>query len=307
MQASSPSFSPALPLAALLLLLHPMLVGWFDPPGDRAAEGNTLYADRKYAEAADKYGEGLIDAPASPLLQFNLGDAQYKQGKYSEAANAFTKTATEGTAEWTARAAYNLGNTYYRLGANAEASDPKAAIASYEQALAAYKRSMGADPTAADPKFNHELVAQKLADLKKKLEEQQKQQQQDQQQQDQQQQDQQDKQDQQQAEQKEQGDQQQPDEQQKQQAEQQQQEQQQQGSQDQQAQQQQQQEAASQGEQKPAEQAQAQAAGGEAGEQNQDRKAAQAVLDTARSEELGPDDMVHPAGIAGVGEPAEDW
>ncbi|WP_410969031.1 tetratricopeptide repeat protein, partial [Salmonella sp. SAL4444] len=77
--------------AALLLLLVPALVGWLDPPGDRAAEGNTLYGAGKYDEAAGKYGEGLIDSPASPLLQFNLAAALYKQGKYDDAIAALTK------------------------------------------------------------------------------------------------------------------------------------------------------------------------------------------------------------------------
>src|SRR5439155_639606 len=47
----------------------------------------------------------------------------------------------------------------------------------YAEALAAYRRAMGAAPDDADAKFNHEFVEKKMADLKKKLEEQQKQQQ----------------------------------------------------------------------------------------------------------------------------------
>jgi Ca-activated chloride channel family protein len=301
--------------AALILLCLPALVGWLDPPGDRAAEGNRLYAAGKYEEASSKYGEGLIDAPQSPLLQFNLAAALYKQGKYDEAIAALTKAAASGEPQWVAPANYNMGNAYYRLGSNAEASDPQAAIKSYEEALACYKRSMVADAADTDPKLNHEFVARKLEELKKRLEEQQKQQQEKQEQQEKQQQ-QQDKQQQQDEKQKEDEQQQQAkDEQQQQQQQQQEQgggQNEQKGGEQQQAEQQQ----AEQGAQ-PSEQAQSerqpQAGGAGAAAQaadaadNQDKQAAHAVLDTARREELGPEDVERAVGVAGVGEPAQDW
>src|SRR5262245_16259263 len=154
--------------AALVLLCLPGLVGWLDPPGDRAAEGNRLYDAGKYDEAASKYGEGLVDLPASPLLQFNLATALYKQGKYDESIGALTKAAASGEPQWLARANYNMGNAYYRLGANAESSDPQTAIKNYEESLACYKRSMVADAADGDAKFNHEFVSLKLDELKKR-------------------------------------------------------------------------------------------------------------------------------------------
>jgi Ca-activated chloride channel family protein len=79
-----------------------------------------------------------------------------------------------GDSVFVSRAAYNLGEARYRLGADAEAKDPKAAIASYDQALEAYKRAMTADPKDDDARFNHEFVAAKLAALKKHLEDEEK-------------------------------------------------------------------------------------------------------------------------------------
>jgi len=317
--------------AALVLLCLPGLVGWLDPPGDRAAEGNRLYETGKYDEAVSKYGEGLIDMPASPLLQFNLAAALYKQGKYDEAIAALTKVAASGDSQWTAPANYNMGNAEYRLGANAEASDPPAAIKAYEEALACYKRSMVADAADTDAKLNHEFVSRKLDELKKRLEDQQKQQQEQQQDQQQQQQDQQQQQQQQQQDQKqEQAEQQPQDQQQEQQQDQQQQQgeqqarqgqQQQQNEQQQQAEQpqadEQQQQAAAQQEQQgnqdqqqqAAQQPQPGSAGAAGAEQaeNPDQRAAHAVLDTARQEELGPEDVERAVGVAGIGEPAQDW
>jgi Ca-activated chloride channel family protein len=336
----SPAALPRQAAAALILLSLPALVGWLDPPGDRAAEGNSLYASGKYEDAASKYGEGLIDAPASPLLQFNLATALYKQGKYDDAIAALTKVAALGDAQWVAATNYNLGNAHYRLASNAESSDPQVAIKNYEEALACYKRSMVADAADTDAKLNHEFVARKYDEFKKKLEEQKKQQEeQKQKQQEQQKQEQQDQQqdqaeqqppqDQQQDQQEQNQDQQQQDQQQQQQQaggedQQQQQEQQQQqaeqpqqaGEQQQQDQQQAQQQpeqqggggAQEQGEQQAPQQAGAAAEGQTSDEaQSPDQKAAHAVLDTARQEELSPEDIDRAVGVAGVGEPVQDW
>jgi Ca-activated chloride channel family protein len=287
---------------AFLLVLLPLLVGWFDAPGDRAAEGNRLYAAGKYAEAADRYGEGLVDAPRSPLLQFNRGAALYKQGKYAEAIEAWTKVAASGEEEWIARAAYNLGNAQYQLGSNAEQGDPQAAIASYVQALASYKRAMGADSQDEAPKFNHELVEHRLSELKRKLEEEKKRQEEQRQEEQEQQREQGQEDESPQEQQQEQATQepQQPDG-----AEQREERQ----DQEQAAEQPQPEEGQQQEQAQPEEQ---QAAGGEpaAGEEPQrdlERQAAQAVIDVARDEELGPEDIQRPAGVAGVVEPAQDW
>lgn len=332
--------------AATVALCLPFLVGFLDPQGDSAAEGNQLYAAGKYDEAASKYGEGLIDAPASPLLQFNLATALYRQGKYDDAIKALEKVEASGEATWVARAAYNAGNAQYQLGAGTESSNPQATIKSWTQALVDYRRAMVADPVDTDAKFNHELVTRKLAELRKKLEDekkkkeeddkkkqeqQQNQQQQDQQNQDQQKQDQQQQQDQQQDQQK--SEDQQQDQQGQEQQQQQDQQDQQQGQQQQdqekgqdQQQGQQQQQEPQPGEQQPPQQQQPgaqqepaqpqveqggeQAAAGAAAEaapQGPEARAAQAVIDTARGEELNPLEIDRPTGIAGSGEPVRDW
>ena len=319
--------------AGSMALCLPLLVGFFDPPGDRAAEGNQLYADGKYEDAASKYGEGLIDAPASPLLEFNLTTALYKQGKYDDALAALNKLAANGDPAWTAPVAYNMGNIHFRLGAGAETTNPQQALQSWEQALADYKRAMVADAADENAKFNHEFVSRRIDELKKKLEEQQKQkeekeqQKQEQQKQEQQQQDQQ-KQDQ--------GQQDQPQESQKPQD----QQQGEQGGEPQPAEDQPQAQQQPGEDQQPGEQQQGQPepdqAGGEPQQAHQPQQvqgdatgepqqaqgggttvdgetddpkqqAARAVLDTARGEELGPEDIQRPAGVAGVGEAGQDW
>jgi Ca-activated chloride channel family protein len=316
--------------AAAVALCLPFLVGFLDPQGDSAAAGNQLYAAGKYEEAASKYGEGLIDAPASPLLQFNLATALYKQGKYDDALAALTKVEASGDPTWVARAAYNAGNAHYQIGAGTESSNPQATIKSWTQALVDYRRAMVADPKDLDAKFNHELVSRKLADLRKKLEEQKQQQEQQKQQQDQQ--DEQQKQDEQQQDQQQQQDQRQQDQQQGQQQQQEpQQPEAQEPQQDEQARDEAQQGGEQDDQQRPQPEAQGEhapqqpqeqqaqpevesgapeAAAGAAGEPAPDtpeQQAAQAVIDTARGEELSPLEVDRPVGVAGSGEPARDW
>ena len=247
-------------------------VGWLDPFA-KAREAARLYAAGRYDEAAAQYNEALTDQPDSALLHFNLGDAAYKQGKFTDAVNAFQQSATGGGES--ARAAYNVGNAKYRLGEAAESSDPKVALGLYAEALAAYRQAMGTAPDDVDAKFNHEFVEKKIADLKKKLEEQQKQQEQqphDQQPKDQQ------PQDQQQPQQQQQGDQQ-PEDQQKR---------------DEQRQQ--------------AKQDASQTAGEEERKPGEmTRQEAAALLDSQRDQEVQPDEITKRLQGAVVAEPAQDW
>jgi Ca-activated chloride channel homolog len=150
----------------VLLLLPSFLAG----PSNPAAQGNRHYYAGRYAEAAESYGQALVDQPGSPLLEFDLGTAELRQGKYAEAIASLDKALAGGDSALEASAAYNVGNAHYRLGASAEAKDPGAAIDSYRRALQSYERAMTADPADEDAKFNHEFVAKKLADLEKRLE-----------------------------------------------------------------------------------------------------------------------------------------
>ena len=263
-------------------------VGWLDPYA-KAREAARLYAAGKYDDAVASYNEALTDQPDSPLLHFNLGDAAYKQGKYTDALNAFQQVPTgDADPARTARVAYNMGNAKYRLGEAAEASDAKAALGLYAEALVAYRRAMGAAPDDVDVKFNHEFVEKKIADLKKKLEEQQKQQEQQGQQEQQNSQDQQDQQNQQGDQQQQQG--QQPQDQPKSDAQQQQAEQQ-------------------QGEPKSAQQENAPqpAGGGERKDGEMTQQEAAALLDSQRTQEVQPDEVTKRIQGAVVAEPAQDW
>ena len=294
--------------ALLVLLLASTQVAWLDPHA-RAREGNRLYAAGKFDDAAAKYNEALVDDPDSSRLHFNLGDAQYRQGKFAEALKAFQQIpTTDDDKARTSRVAYNAGNALYKLGAAAEGGKPQEALQHWGEAVAAYRRALGADPENVDAKFNHEFVMKKIADLRKKLQEQQKQdeqkkQEQQQQNQDQQQQQQKDQQqDQQQAQDKPQD---QPQDGEKKPDEQQQQAEQPKPNQQQPEQQPEQQQAAQ--EQKPDGQQGAAAAAGEKKPGEMSQQEATALLDGEKSDEVRPDEVVKKLMRGGEFQPAQDW
>ena len=149
-------------------------LAWLDPVRDAIVEANRLFDAGQFEEALTRYGQVLVDDPDSPLLNFNMGAAHYKAGNYDAALSSFARVPGEDDAQpRTARTAYNLGNTQYQLGAAAEAAQPQAALEAYTAAQAAYRRALGLDPSDQDAKFNYELVARKIEQLKERMQNQQ--------------------------------------------------------------------------------------------------------------------------------------
>jgi tetratricopeptide (TPR) repeat protein len=291
---------------AVALLLAATGLGWLDPH-HAAREAGGLYAEGKYEEAATKLNEALVDDPDSALLHFNLGDATYRQGKYDEALRAFGDVpARADDPGRSARVAYNVGNTKYRLGQAAEASDPKAALGHYAEALVAYRRALGAAPDDVDTKFNYEFVERKMTELQKRLEEQKKQQEEQQKQQQDQAEDQQDQQEQpqdqqeQQEQQQEQAEDGQPKEEPKD-------EQAKEGQPPEQPQQQAEQQPPSQEPSKPEQQAGGAGETGEAEPGEMSEQEAAALLEGQRGEEVKPEEVVKRLQRGVVGAPSKDW
>ena len=145
-------------------------LAWLDPVRDAITEGNRLFHAGQFEEALTHYGQVLVDDPDSPLLNFNMGAAHYKAGNYDAALSSLARVPGEDDAQpRTARTAYNLGNTQYQIGAAAEAAQPQAALEAYTAAQAAYRRTLGLDPSDRDAKFNYELVAKKIEQLKERM------------------------------------------------------------------------------------------------------------------------------------------
>ncbi len=160
----------------LMIALLPCLA-WTDIPRSQVVEGNRSFHAGKFTDAIEHYGQALVDYPDSPVLNFNMGAAHYKAGQYTEALSSFSRVqpSNEDSAQdsgRTAKTAYNTGNAQYKMGVNAEEQNPQAALAAYTNALASYRWALGADPTDQDAKFNYEFVTKKIEELQDKLEQQ---------------------------------------------------------------------------------------------------------------------------------------
>lgn len=112
-------------------------------------EGNRLYEEGRYAEAHAKYLEALLEAPDSPIIRFNDGNALYRGQDYESALESFRAAVESGDPQLAAAAWYNLGNTLYRQGALPES-------------LEAFKQALRADPADVDAKHNLERVLEQM-------------------------------------------------------------------------------------------------------------------------------------------------
>lgn len=107
---------------------------------DRAfLNGNKLYAEQKYAEAAAAYAEAISLAPANWGYQFNLGLAHKKAGQPEPALAAFRK-------------AVELNPESYN--ANKETGEALAKAGQFAEAKPFYEKAAALSPDDPDGQFN---------------------------------------------------------------------------------------------------------------------------------------------------------
>lgn len=150
--------------ALCLLLLHATLLGQAEREYIR--KGNRLYKKGEFAGSEGMYRRAQGQDKSTYDSGFNLGDALYKQGRFSEAAEEFNRAASGNTGDSVKQA-----QSFYNLG-NAMLKDKK-----FEESIKAYINSLMLDPENPEAKYNLAYAQDQL----KKQEEQQKQQQKEQQ------------------------------------------------------------------------------------------------------------------------------
>lgn len=112
-------------------------------------KGNNAFKKGDFKAALELYHQAEADRPESPELQYNIGTALYKEGKYEEAADKLEKSFTTGDIDDEAMARYNQGNVFYKMG-------------DYQKAIAAYQKSLELVPQDIDAKYNLELARKML-------------------------------------------------------------------------------------------------------------------------------------------------
>lgn len=113
--------------------------------GDLIADGNEAYERGDYEAALEAYRRASVAAPERPEPRYNAGLALHRLGRFEDAVQETARALPIEDALEAARAHYNLGNHYVRLGRLPEA------FVSYRQALLL-------DPDDTDAKYNLELV-----------------------------------------------------------------------------------------------------------------------------------------------------
>ncbi len=135
-------------IALLACLALPSLAA--AQPGRGAVDaGNRLYDDGRYEEAHEQYLEALREAPDSPIVPFNDGNALYRTEELQRAMESYRQAAESGDQGVEARAWYNLGNALYRQ-------------QQLEPALEAYKEALRRNPADTDAKHNVEVTLEQL-------------------------------------------------------------------------------------------------------------------------------------------------
>lgn len=141
------------------------------------SNGNASYDDQEYPDATNHYAAAEQRLGKVAEIQYNMGNALFKQEKLDEAMDAYLGALTKADDKLKGKLYYNMGNLLLKQGKLNEAID-------------SYKRSLKVTPGDRDAIFNLELAQHILEEQKKKQQEQQDQENQDQQNQDQQNQDQ---------------------------------------------------------------------------------------------------------------------
>jgi len=116
---------------------------------ERVREGNRLYEEGRFAEAHQKYLEAMAEAPESPIIPFNDGNALYQDADYQRAMEAYQRAIETGDPRLASSAWYNLGNALYRQ-------------QQLEESLESFKQALRLNPQDGDAKHNLERVLEQM-------------------------------------------------------------------------------------------------------------------------------------------------
>jgi Ca-activated chloride channel family protein len=118
-------------------------------------EGDELYRQGRFAEAEKAYAALDMESPKDLRYRFNRGCAAYQGGSYQAARAAFSSVLEKtDDPEMRFRAAYNLGNTAYRLG-------------DFAGAVEYFTTALTYNSSSEDSRYNLEVARRALAQSQK--------------------------------------------------------------------------------------------------------------------------------------------
>ena len=116
------SSKPAATVAGLLLIF----AAWPFAAQASTSRAQQEFQSGQYNQARKEYAAEAARTPGDAKLEFNLGAASYKTKDFATAEKAFEQSIHTGPVSVQQDAYYNLGNTQYRLGQQAQKSYPTA-------------------------------------------------------------------------------------------------------------------------------------------------------------------------------------
>lgn len=134
----------------LLLITLPVFAQKQD---QHVRNGNRLYKTGEFEKALAEYQQAKVENPAGPVLNYNLGNAYFRNGKFDVAANTFNGTLSENDEPALRQ------KLFYNKGV-ALTKGKK-----LEESIEAYKSALILDPSDRDARIN---LQKALLELEKK-------------------------------------------------------------------------------------------------------------------------------------------
>ena len=115
----------------------------------RNEKGKKAYKDNDTEKAKENFGANALKYPTEGEMHFNLGNAQYKNGKLEEAENSYNLSLRDQKFPHSSKALQNLGNIKF---------DQK----NYPEAIKYFRNSLIKDHTNKEARHNYEVTSRLL-------------------------------------------------------------------------------------------------------------------------------------------------
>lgn len=145
-----------------------------DSARDLVREGNQLYGDGQYAEAAERYEQAQAEQPGTMVPQFNQAASQYQLDELDRAMELYQQVAAESKEPaLVAKAKYNLGNCLFQRGVQQAGADPQKAIEDLKASVGYWRQARDLDPQNTRAARNMEVAKRKIQEIRQQQQNQQ--------------------------------------------------------------------------------------------------------------------------------------
>ena len=127
------------------------------------------YKESNFKDSAQQYTDLSRENPKDARLEFNRGDALYRNGQYSDAVDAFISALKSKDTELQADSFYNLGNTYNKMGENRFETNPKDTRLLWEQGIKYFDNAAIVNEEHENATYNAQALRDRLESILRTL------------------------------------------------------------------------------------------------------------------------------------------